>query len=300
MVRIEALSVALLLTLGACSSGPRHIVVGSKNFTESILLGEIVAAQLERKLGQPVDRKLNLGGTLLAHQALVAGSIDVYPEYTGTAITAVLKHPPTGNPKHVFEQVAREYKARWRLRWLPPLGFNDTFAMIVRGETARAAGITTISDAAKRPKPWKLGVGYEFLQRPDGLTGLVNTYNLRVDGQPVSMDLGLLYRALEGRQVEMIAANSTDGQLDILDVAVLHDDKRYFPPYECALVVRDATLTAYPGTEGALTELSGTISDAEMRRMNHELEGKHRSPRDVAKEFLSKLTHGGLKSTAAR
>ncbi len=278
-----------LLLLTACSSGPRRIVVGSKNFTEQILLGEIVAAQIERKLGQPVDRKLNLGGTLLAHQALAAGSIDLYPEYTGTALTAVLKQPPSNSAAQVFEQISREYNNRWQLRWMPPLGFNNTFAMVVRSEAARSPGLTTISDAAKRRKPWKLGVGYEFLQRSDGLQALVRAYNLPIEGQPVSMDLGLLYRALESKQVEMVAANSTDGQLGVSDFVVLADDRHFFPPYECALVVRKATLTARPGLDAALSELSGKINDAQMRRMNHEVEGKHRPAAEVAAEFLGKL-----------
>lgn len=285
MVRIQALCL-IVLTLAACSSGPRRIVVGSKNFTEAILLGEIVAAQLERKLGQPVERKLNLGGTLLAHEALVAGSIDVYAEYTGTALTAVLKSAPSKDAAQVFRYVADEYEKRWHLRWLAPLGFNDTFAMVVRGETARASGLVTISDAARRPQPWRLGVGYEFLQRSDGMKGLVDTYGLRVEGQPVSMDLGLLYQGLAGKQVEMVAANSTDAQLERLDVKMLVDDKRYFPPYECALITRDASLAAYPGMQAALDQLSGTIDDPEMRRLNSDVEGKHRPARDVAAEFL--------------
>jgi osmoprotectant transport system substrate-binding protein len=291
MARIQTLAVVPILLVAGCSSGPRRVVVGSKNFTEQILLGEIVAAQLERKLGQPVDRKLNLGGTLLAHQALVSGAIDLYPEYTGTALTAILKHAPSKNPAHVFEEVAKAYEERWQLHWLPSLGFNNTFAMVIRGDTARAGGLATISDAARRPQPWKLGAGYEFLQRPDGLMGLVNAYNLHFDGQPVSMDLGLLYQALEGKQVDMAAANATDGQLGILDVAVLGDDKHYFPPYECAVAVSEHALAAHPGMQAALTELSGKINDGEMRQMNHEVEGKHRPARDVAAEFLDRLDH---------
>ncbi len=275
--------------LAGCSSGPRRIVVASKNFTEQIVLGEIIAQQIERRLHQPVDRKLNLGGTLLAHEALVAGQIDVYPEYTGTALTAVLKQPPSGNAAQVLDKVSREYQRQWKLQWLPPLGFDDTFAMVIRGETARAGHLTAISDAAARTEPWKLGVGYEFLQRPDGLAGLVKTYGLRLDGQPVSMDLGLLYRALEGRQVDMAAGNSTDGQLQTLDVVVLRDDKNYFPPYQCAIVARDAALADNEGLRAALVELSGKIDDATMRRLNYEVQGKHRPVAEVAAEFLKGL-----------
>lgn len=290
MVRTHTVALTLgLAILAGCSSGPPKIVVGSKNFTEQIVLGEIFAQQIERRLNQPVDRKLNLGGTLLAHEALVAGSIDLYPEYTGTALTAVLKQPPSANAAQVLDTVAREYQRQWKLQWLPPLGFNDTFAMVVRGETARAEHLATISDAAARREPWKLGVGYEFLQRPDGLAGLVKTYGLRVDGQPVSMDLGLLYRALEGRQVDMAAANSTDGQLQTLDVVVLSDDKNYFPPYQCAIVARDAALADHDGLRAALVELSGKIDDAAMRRLNYEVQGKRRPVSEVAAEFLKGL-----------
>lgn len=288
MARIQTFALILLLT--GCTAGPRHVVVGSKNFAEQILLGEIVAAQIERKLGQPVDRRLNLGGTLLAHQALASGAIDLYPEYTGTALTAILKKQPSSNKTRVFEEVAKSYEERWHARWLPPLGFNNTFAIVIRGETGRAGGFVTISDAANRSKPWKLGAGYEFLRRPDGLAGLVSSYNLRLDGQPVSMDLGLLYRALDGRQVEMAAANATDGQLGVLDVAVLSDDRHYFPPYECSVVVSEHALSAHAGLEAALGGLSGKIDDAAMRRMNHEVEGKHRPPREVAAEFLGRLS----------
>lgn len=288
MDRIQACSIALVFMLAGCSSGPTRLIIGSKNFTEQLVIGEIVAAHLEKKLGQPVVRRLNLGGTLLAHQALVTGSIDMYPEYTGTALTAVLKLPASNNPSQVFERISHDYSSRWNLHWMPSLGFNNTFAMVVRGETARSGNLTTITDAAKRANPWKLGVGYEFLQRSDGYKGLVSTYGMRVDGQPVSMDLGLLYRALESKQVEMAAANATDGQIGIMDVVVLRDDRHYFPPYECAMVVREATLKAHPGLKEALAELSGKLTEKEMRRMNHEVEGKHRSPAEVAAEFLQK------------
>ncbi len=289
MDRRQVVCIALCLGAAACSTGKRRIVVGSKNFTEQILLGEIVSAQIERKLGQQVDRKLNLGGTLLAHEALVSGAIDVYPEYTGTALTAVLKQDPVKDAARVFEIVSREYAQKWHLRWMPALGFNDTFAMVVRGDMARASGMATISDAARRSQPWKLGVGYEFLQRADGLRGLTAAYGMRVDGQPVSMDLGLLYRALDSKQVEMVAANSTDGQLGVLDVTVLRDDRHFFPPYECAFVVREGALAAYPGLEAALGELSGKIDDARMRRMNHDVEGKRRRAAEVAREFVNSI-----------
>ena len=248
------LSVAALL---GCAR-PSAVVVGSKNFTEQTLLGEIAAQQLERRLGAKVTRKLDLGGTLLAHEALVAGQIDLYPEYTGTALSAVLKLPLS----------------------------SDTFAMVIRGQDARAGGIATLSQAAKRKEPWALGVGYEFLQRPDGLRGLQKTYGLVLKGTPRTMDLGLLYEALQHADVDMVAANSTDGQLSALDVVALQDDLSYFPPYEAAFVVREVCLARDPRIRAALDELAGKITSPAMRKLNYEVAGKHRRVAEVAREFL--------------
>jgi len=276
--------IALLLT--SCSERP-HVTVASKNFTEQVLLGEIVSQQIERRLGVAVDRKLNLGGTLLSHEALVKGSIDLYPEYTGTALTAVLKQPAVSDSAAVLARVRTEYGQRWHLTWLDPFGFNNTFAMVVRNDTA--AGMRTISQAAQRKEGWRLGVGYEFLTRPDGLAGLQRTYGLRVDGAPVTMDLGLLYSALQGRQVDMAAANSTDGMLAALPLTVLEDDKHYFPPYECAVVIREQVMAKFPRLRGALERLSGKMSNDTMRRLNNDVDGKHRPVREVAAEFLKSV-----------
>lgn len=284
----KSIACLMALLLAGCS-GTRHIVVGSKNFTEQNLLGEILARHLERRLKVAVDRKLNLSGTLLAHEALATGQIDLYPEYTGTALTAILKLPPSADHAQVLAQVREEYRRRWKLEWIAPLGFGNTFAMAVRGDTARAGGIATLSDAARRREGWLLGAGYEFTQRADGLEGLVRAYGLRLREPPVSMDLGLLYQALQNKQVDMVAANSTDGLLSVLDVVVLRDDKDYFPPYECAVVVRQATLDAFPGLRAALEELSGRLSEAAMRRLNHSIDGKRRPLREVADEFLDGL-----------
>jgi glycine betaine/choline ABC-type transport system substrate-binding protein len=276
---------SVLLPAAACSP-PVRIVVGSKNFTEQVVLGEILAQQIERRLGVPVEREFNLGGTLLAHQALVDGSIDLYPEYTGTALMAILKRPPVRGRAAAFETVRAEYRRAWRLEWLPPLGFDNTFAMMVRGETARGLKLATLSDAA-RAREWRLGTGYEFRERADGLEGLLKTYGLRTGGDPVTMDLGLLYQALQSRKVDMIAANSTDGLAGVLDVAILRDDKQYFPPYECSVVVRQETLTRFPKLRGALEELSGKMPDAIIRKLNYAVDGQHRSAHETAAEFLN-------------
>jgi glycine betaine/choline ABC-type transport system substrate-binding protein len=284
MDRAKAIACLTLLSVTTGCGSKTEIVVGSKNFTESVLLGEILARQIERRLNIPVDRKLNLGGTLLAHQALVSGSIDVLPEYTGTALTAVLKERPNNNPAAVRAAVANGYR-QWKLTWLQPLGFDNTFAMVVRSSDAP---LQTMSNAAAA-KAWRLGAGYEFLERADGLAGLRAAYNLRLQGDPVTMDLGLLYSALTGGKVDMVAASATDGLLSVLDVRVLDDDKRYFPPYECAVVARDEPLARIPGLRAALEQLSGRLDAKAMQRLNYEVDGKHRPVREVAEEFLNTL-----------
>jgi osmoprotectant transport system substrate-binding protein len=278
-------SVTLLLLLCAGCAPKAAITVGSKNFTEQLILGEILAQHIETKLGIKADRKLNLGGTLLAHQALVSGAIDLYPEYTGTALTAVLKLPASSDPSEVLNRVRSEYQRQWKLEWMPPFGFNNTFAMVVRAADTTA---TSLSEAAHHPSGWRLGAGYEFLQRADGLPGLQRVYHLPLLGAPVSMDLGLLYRALEQKQVDMAAANSTDGMLSVLPVRVLADDRRFFPPYQAAAVVRSEALARVPGLQKALEELGGRIDDQAMRRLNYEIDGKHRPIADVARDFLKK------------
>jgi glycine betaine/choline ABC-type transport system substrate-binding protein len=271
----------LTFALAGCGGSHRNIVVGSKNFTEQLILGEIAAQQLERRLGQPVERRLNLGGTLLAHTALVKGEIDLYPEYTGTALTSVLKQPAISSPDEVLRRVREGYR-QWNLSWLDPLGFNNTFAMVVRGADARSRHIRTLTEA--RSRRWTLGAGYEFATRPDGLPGFEKTYNLPLNGPPVTMDLGLLYQALESGKVDMAAGNSTDGLISARDFTILEDDRHYFPPYQAAFVVR-AGLDAK--VRDAIAELSGRFSDESMRRLNYEVVGKHRPVPDVAREFLN-------------
>ncbi len=275
-----------LIFLGGCGSGPRPVVVGSKNFTEQVILGEITAQVLEHRLHQRVQRRLDLGGTLLAQEALTSGQIDVYPEYTGTALTNVLKQPALADAARTLAIVQSEYARRFQLRWLNPLGFNDSFAMVIRGADARSHMLATLADAA-RCCMWRLGVGYEFLGRPDGLQSLSSRYaDLRMEGSPRSMDLGLLYRALQDKQVDLVAANTTDGLLSKLDVVVLTDDRHAFPPYEASLVAREAALKLHPEMEVALASLSGRISDATMRKLNYEVDGNHRAVAEVAAEFL--------------
>ncbi|MEZ5355569.1 MAG: glycine betaine ABC transporter substrate-binding protein [Bryobacteraceae bacterium] len=273
---------ALACVIGGCG-GERRLTVGSKNFTEQLIVGEILAQHLEARLGVPVDRKLNLGGTLLAHQALVSGEIDLYPEYSGTALLNVVKAPAEAGARAVEDRVRAAYRERWNIEWMAPLGFNNTFAMVVKPEDA----IVTLSDAAKRAKPWKLGVGYEFETRPDGLAGLRKIYGLPLAGAPKAMDLGLLYAALEQDRVDMIAASATDGLIAARRLRVLTDDRGYFPPYHAAVAVRAPALDRWSGLRAALEELAGTMSDDTMRRLNYAVDGEHRAVEAVAAEWLA-------------
>ena len=203
-----------------------------------------------------------------------------------TCALPILKQPAVKDAKTALARVREGYRP-WGIEWLAPLGFNNSFAMVVRGDSAREQGLRSISDAAGRPRPWSMGVGYEFTQRPDGLNGLVQTYGLRLRGQPVAMDLGLLYPALQEKTIEMAAANATDGRLAGAEFAVLEDDRHYFPPYECALVVRRDALERFPRLRAVLAELSGRISDVAMRRMNGLVDVGHRPATEVARDFLN-------------
>ncbi len=285
-INISRSNAALAFVLLLTSCGPRtNIVVASKNFTEQVILGEIAAQQIERRLSVHVDRKLNLGGTLLAQQALVSGQIDLYPEYTGTALTAVLKQPPTADANAAFQTVSRMYLDQFHLKWLKPLGFDDTFAMVVRSADANSLPAPTLSAAAARE--WRLGVGYEFLTRSDGLARLDDVYHLRWRGDAKTMDLGLLYQALEQSQIDMAAANSTDGLLSSSRFAVLADDRHAFPPYQACFVVRVAAINKDPRLEPALAELSGKLDEKTMRELNRRVDQDHEPVVQVAHDFLA-------------
>jgi len=259
--------VAVAMFLVACG-GRDRIVIGSKNFTESDLLAELVAQHIERRTALPVERRLHLGGTFVCHTAIVAGELALYVEYTGTALTAVLNRQPMADRDSVYRAVAAEYRERFGLVWTEPFGFNNTFAIVVRRADAERYGLRRISDLARVAPRWRAGFGPEFLDRPDGYAGLIRTYGLRFAAPPTAMDLGLTYRALAGGKVDVIAGNSTDGTIQALDLVALEDDRGYFPPYEAAPVIRRAVLERYPAVRAALAELGGRISDAEMRRLN--------------------------------
>lgn len=276
-----------LLVFAACGRGDR-VVVGAKNFTESDLLAEIVAQQIEQRTGLPVDRRLHLGGTFVCHRALLAGQLDLYVEYTGTAYTAILHHESVSDPDSVYRAVRAEYARRYAVAWGSPFGFNNTFAILVRRADAERYGLRTISDVAPLARRWHAGFGYEFLERQDGFPGLARTYGLEFAAPPRAMDLGLTYRALADGQVDLIAGNSTDGLIAALDLVALRDDRHYFPPYQAAPVMRAALLKRHPEVRAALDELAGSISDDEMRHLNALADVQHRELRTIAREWLAR------------
>ena len=251
-----------------------------------MILGELIAQTLESKAGLVVERKFELGGDL-CHRAMVEGTLDCYVEYTGTAFTAILKQEPITDPREVYQRVKLEYESKFGLEWLSPLGFNNTFAILVRGDDSRRLNLKSISDASRFTPEWQAGFGQDFMSRKDGYPGLARAYGLRFKGPPREMDLSLTYRALAAGQVDLIAGNSTDGLIDKLGLFQLQDDRHYFPPYEAAPVFRKAVLDRYPEIAAAMDGIAGKLTDARMRRLNLAVDGEHREVRDVVREFLN-------------
>lgn len=285
MNRFVAAVIVVAVALAGCGGRQDRIVVGCKNFTEQVVLGELVAQQIEERAGLPVDRRFYLAGSYIAHQALRSGRIDLYVEYTGTALTVVLKEPPRSDARQVWERVRAGYAERFGLEVFPSLGFDNTFAMVIRGEDARQENLRTITDAARLAPQWRAGFGYEFMERPDGFRGLARTYRLEFAQPPRIMDLGLLYRALQEKQVDIVAGNSTDGVIAALGLVVLEDERRYFPPYEAVPIARQDSLERHPAVRGVLSALAGKITEQDMRRLNYAVDGEHRDVREVVREF---------------
>lgn len=283
---LQLILLAVILQAACLRGGPRPIVIGSKNFTEQSILGELLAQRIESATGLPVERRFYLAGSYICHQAILSGRIDAYVEYTGTALTAILKAAPSPGRQEVYDRVRDEYARRFNLEALPPLGFNNTFAMVVRGDDARRLRLSSLSQIAALAPQWRLGVGFEFIERPDGYQGLAKTYGLTFREAPRLMDLGLIYRALKEKQVDIVAGNATDGLIAALDLAVLADDRNYFPPYEAVPVVRRETLARVPALRAALVALAGKISDDDMRKLNYAVDGERREARDVVNAFL--------------
>ena len=282
------LSLLTLLVVIIFGYGPSNstIVIGSKNFTEQIILGELLARQVEAHTTLKVNRSLNLGGTFICHQAVKTGQIAGYIEYTGTALTAILKEKPISNPQVVYDKVKQEYQDKFQLEVMQPLGFNNTYAVIIRGEDAQSLGIKTISQAAKYTTQWQAGFGYEFLERKDGYQGLVKAYGLKFVKSPQQMDLGLMYQALAKKKLDLIVGDSTDGLIPILKLVTLEDDQHYFPPYEAVPVFNQAILKKYPELRKTINQLAGLISNEEMQKMNAKVDKQSLPVEQVVREFM--------------
>jgi osmoprotectant transport system substrate-binding protein len=280
------IALLLLNCLSCTRSHSNRIVIGSKNFTESLILAELMAQQIEAHTSLKVERRFFLQGTFICQQAILAGRIDIYPEYTGTALTAILKQRPTGDV--AYPEIRREYERRFGLTLGPIFGFNDTFAIEIRGEDARHLKLKTISQAVPYAPQWRAGFGYEFMERPDGYRGLAASYGLHFAEAPRVMDLGLLARALHDHQIDLAAGNATDGLIRALDLFVLEDDHHYFPRYDAIPVIRQETIRVHPEIMRTLQSLAGTISDDEMRQLNYAVDGQHRDVTEVVHEFLHK------------
>ncbi|HYT24463.1 MAG TPA: glycine betaine ABC transporter substrate-binding protein [Candidatus Polarisedimenticolia bacterium] len=277
---------SLIYFLSACHQAPQSkITIGSKFFTEQVVLAELLAQHIEVRTGIPVIRKTNLGGTLLVHKALQAGELDLYVEYTGTALTAVLNETPQGDSAAVYNRVKQLYSERFHLEVTEPLGFENTFTMVIRGDDAQNLHLQKISDIAPLAPTWRPGVGYEFLERPDGFRGWSERYNLHFAGSPKVMDLGLIYRALVDHQVDIVAGNSTDGLIDSLGLLALADDRHYFPPYDAVPVVRQSTLAQFPQLRAALADLAGKLSATDIRRLNYAVDAQHLDAAAVVRAF---------------
>ena len=285
----SAMLLSALIGLAACAP-PRssRIVIGAKNFTEQTVVGELLAQEIEALGGGRVDRRFYLAGSYICQQALVGGRIDAYVEYTGTALTAILKQPVDRDAAHVMATITRLYAERYHVDVEPSLGFNDTFAMVIRGDDPSARGITTLSQAVPAARQWRLGVGYEFEERPDGLHGMKTAYHLQFAGAPRVMDLGLLYRSLSAHQVEIVAGNSTDGPIEALHLRVLADDLHYFPPYQAVPLVRQQSLADHPVIGRAVQRLAGQVSEPEIRAMNDAVDREHRDVGEVVREFRTR------------
>jgi osmoprotectant transport system substrate-binding protein len=277
--------VGTLAFLTSCRAPRPQIVIGSKFFTEQVVLAELLAQHIEARTGIHVERKTNLGGTLLVHKAMQAGQVDLYVEYTGTALHAVLNESPTGDSSAVYQRVKQLYGQRFNFEVSEPLGFENTFAMIIRREDAQQLHLQRMVDLVPVAPKWRVGVGFEFLERSDGFKGWSERYGLHFAQQPRVMDLGLIYRALQDHKVDIVAGNSTDGVIDSLHLVILEDDRHYFPPYDAVPIVRRATLEKFPQLRGALAELGGKISGPDMRHLNYLVDGEQRDVAAVVREY---------------
>ncbi|WP_422926589.1 ABC transporter permease/substrate-binding protein [Singulisphaera sp. PoT] len=273
------------------------IVIGSKDGSEMITLGHMLGDLIEAETTLKVDRRFNLGGTLVCFNALKKGGLDAYVEYTGTALTTILKEPPRNDPNAVLQIVRETLKKREDIDCLAPFGFENTFALIMRREQAERLGIRSISDLKNHVGEIRPGFGPEFMNREDGYPGLTKAYGLEFVVSPREMDRNLLYQAVAKGSLDLAAGDSTDGRIASLELVVLTDDRHYFPPYQAVPLVRAEVLERHPGLRKVLEVLGGKINADTMRRLNREVDEKHRDPAEVAREFLKTL---GLPRTGSR
>ena len=294
-----------LLLAGVCCAALTSTVsaadvvrIGSKNFTEQEILGELIAQRIEQCTDLRVERKFGLGGTGVCHGALVAGELDIYVEYTGTALLNVLKADPLSDRDDVFRIVAKAYRERFELEWLPPMGFNNTYAVTVRAAHADTQGWQAISDLADVAGQLSAGFTAEFMERPDGYPGLRRAYCFDF-GRTADLDPGLMYKALADGQVDVICAFATDGRIAAYNLKVLHDDRSFFPPYDAAPVIRQALLNDHPEIRDVLAVLAGTIDDRTMRRLNHTVDQLKQTPASVASDWIDSRGAGSRYRTAS-
>lgn len=288
------------LLLAGCEFRRNRVSIGTKNFTEQLILGEMLAQLVEAQHSTEVDRRFYLAGSYICQQAILAGRIDTYVEYTGTALMAILKEPPASDPALVFATVKRDYARRFNLEVFPSLGFNNTFAIVMRGDDARTNHVKTLTDLSRLAPKMRMGVGYEFLERKDGFAGLARTYDLHFAEPPRVMDLGLLYRALQSKQVDVVAGSNTDGLIAALGLVVLEDDRHYFPPYDAVPIVRPDALQRWPMLREVLQGLAGKISANDMRQLNYAVDGEKKDATEVVRSYLrshglfqtNRLNHG--------
>ncbi len=285
MRRFLPLLLATAVFASCHSSQKAQIVIGSKFFTEQVVLAELLAQHIEARTGIHVERKTNLGGTLLVHKAMQSDQVDLYVEYTGTAINAVLNETPAGDSAAVYQRVKQLYAERFHFAVTEPLGFENTFAMVIRGDDAQRLHLQRTSDILPYAPKWRVGVGFEFLERSDGFRGWSERYGLHFAQRPSVMDLGLVYRALQDHKVDIVAGNSTDGVIDSLHLVILEDDRHYFPPYDAIPIVRQATLEKFPQLRAALADLGGQVTGSDMRHLNYLVDGEQREAATVVREF---------------
>lgn len=284
-------SLALLLVVLAspgCRQDADTVVIGGKKFSEQSILGEMYATLIEENTNLKVERRFWLGGTQVVHQAILRGDIDMYPEYTGTAYQVILKEHELKDPGEVYEAVKSAYAGKFHLEWLKPVGFNNTYALTMRREEARRLGVGTISQLAAKSSRLSAGMDPEFLERPDGWPGLQKTYDLQFGSRPRQLDPGIVYRAVASGDVDVVDTYSTDGRIPAFGLLVLRDDKRFFPPYYAAPVVRQDLIAEHPELRGVLNKLAGQINESEMQQLNHQVDQQQKRPEDVAKAFLKR------------